>query len=161
MRFVGIWWPQKHRNFICVLVLSLHGRVDRYTSHHNKHLFIATEKKQMKTKSLLGSILASSLVIPASGQVSFGVTIGAPPPPLRYEAPPPMPGPGYVWVDGYWVPEGGRWVWRHGEWRRPPYAGAYWAHPHYDHYPDGWHVHDGYWSHDDHSDHYWDRHPHH
>ena len=118
-------------------------------------------EKKMKTKWLLGCVLASSLAIPAFGQVSFGVTIGAPPPPLRYEAPPPVPGPGYVWVDGYWVPEGGRWVWRHGEWQRPPYAGAYWAHPHYDHYPDGWHVHEGYWSKEDRNNHYWDNHPHH
>jgi hypothetical protein len=61
----------------------------------------------MKTKWLLGSVLALSFAIPASGQVSFGVTIGAPPPPLRYEVPPPMPAPGYVWVDGYWVPRVG------------------------------------------------------
>jgi hypothetical protein len=115
----------------------------------------------MKTKWVLGSILASSFAIPVFGQVSFGVTIGTPPPPYRYEAPPPVPGPRYVWVNGYWVPEHGRWVWRHGEWRRPPYDGAYWAHPHYDHYPDGWHVHDGYWSNEDRSNHYWDNHPHH
>jgi hypothetical protein len=116
----------------------------------------------MKKTWLLGSLLASALAIPtlAHAQVSFGVRIGAPPPPLRYEAPPPMPGQGYVWVDGYWVPEGGRWVWRRGAWQHPPYAGAYWAHPHYDHYPDGWHVHEGYWSHEDRGDHYWDHHPH-
>jgi hypothetical protein len=115
----------------------------------------------MKTKWVLGSILASSFSIPVLAQVSFGVTIGEPPPPYRYEARPHIPGPGYVWVDGYWVPEHGRWVWRQGRWERPPYAGAYYAHPHYDHYSDGWHVHDGYWSHDDHSNHYWDNHPHH
>jgi WXXGXW repeat (2 copies) len=44
----------------------------------------------------------------------------SPPPPFRYEAPPPIPGPGYIWVDGYWVPEGGRGVWKHGAWVRPP-----------------------------------------
>jgi hypothetical protein len=114
----------------------------------------------MKTKWLYGGLLASALSLPAFGQVSFGVTIGTPPPPLRYEAPPPMPSAGYVWVDGYWVPEEGRWVWHHGEWRRPPYSGAYWAHPHYDHYEDGWHVHDGYWTHEDHDNHYWDHHKH-
>jgi hypothetical protein len=43
----------------------------------------------MKIKWLYGGLLASALSLPAFGQVSFGVTIGAPPPPLRYEAPPP------------------------------------------------------------------------
>lgn len=115
----------------------------------------------MKTKWLYGSLLASALSLPAFGQVSFDVNIGAPPPPLRYDVPPPVPGPGYVWVDGYWVIEGDRWVWHPGAWQRPPYPGAYWSHPHYDHYPDGWHVHEGYWSHEDHRDHYWDHHGHH
>lgn len=123
-------------------------------------LLSSTGDEQMKAKWLFGGLLATALTIPALGQVSFGVTIGTPPPPYRYEAPPPIPGPGYVWIDGYWVPEGGRWVWHHGDWRRPPYAGAYWSHPHYDHYPDGWHVHEGHWDHEDHNEHYWDNHPH-
>ena len=114
----------------------------------------------MKTKWLYGGLLATAISLPAVGQVSFDVHIGEPPPPLRYEVPPPIPAPGYVWTDGYWVIEGNRWVWRHGEWQRPPYNGAYWTHPHYDHYPDGWHVHEGHWDHDDHSDHYWDHHKH-
>ena len=112
----------------------------------------------MKAKWVFGGLLATALCIPSFGQVSFGVTIGEPPPPLRYEVPPTMPAPGYVWTDGYWFIDGGRWVWHHGEWERPPYSGAYWAHPHYDHYPDGWHVHQGYWTHEDHGDHYWDHH---
>ena len=45
-----------------------------------------------------------------------------------------MPGPGYAWVDGYWNWGGDRYVWVPGVWRRPPYAGGYWTHPHYDHY---------------------------
>jgi len=110
----------------------------------------------MKARWLYGSILASALLIPASipvfGQVS--VIIGTPPPPIRYEVRPPMPGNGYMWVDGYWAVRGRHYVWVPGLWQRPPYAGAYWSHPHYDHYPEGWRIHEGYWDHEDHGDHY-------
>ena len=60
----------------------------------------------------------------AEAQVSFGIRIGAPPPPLRYEARPPAPGPGFAWVDGYYEPFNGNYRWHPGYWNRPPYAGA-------------------------------------
>ena len=105
-------------------------------------------------------VAALALVPVAHGQVSFGVRIGTPPPPLRYEVRPAMPGPGYAWNEGYWEPYQGRYRWHAGVWAQPPYAGGTYVHPHYDHYPDGWHMHEGYWSHEDHDNHYWDNHPH-
>jgi hypothetical protein len=111
----------------------------------------------MKTKWIAGLILAASLTAPAFSQV--GIYIGHPPPPLRYEARGIAPGPGYVWGDGFWAWEGGRYAWHHGEWRRPPYAGAYWEHPHYDHYDRGWAFHEGHWDHEDHGYHHdWGHH---
>jgi WXXGXW repeat (2 copies) len=92
-----------------------------------------TGENDMKTKWIASLILGSALTAPAFAAV--GVYIGVAPPPLRYEVRPALPGPGYVWVDGYWNWAGGRYVWVPGVWRRPPFAGAYWSHPHYDHYP--------------------------
>lgn len=106
-------------------------------------------------RMMFGAVLASCVVIPATAQVSIGVVIGrTTPPPLRYEVRPRVPGPGYVWVDGYWNWTRGRYVWVPGVWQRPPYAGAYWSHGHWDRYPDGWHYHQGHWDHEDHEDHY-------
>jgi hypothetical protein len=124
----------------------------------SKFLVVQMETKTMKAKWLYGGVLASAIAIPAFGQIS--VSIGTPPPPVRYEVRPAMPSPGYVWVDGYWGANGGRYVWVPGVWRRPPYAGAYWSHPHYDHYNDGWHMHEGHWDHEDHGDHHEDHHGH-
>ena len=105
------------------------------------------------------ALLTFSLATPAAhAQVSFGVRIGTPPPPLRYEARPVAPGPGYAWVDGFYEPFNGRYRWHPGYWNRAPYEGAYYVHPHWDHYPDGWHQHEGYWAHEDHDPHYWDNH---
>ncbi|MGO4211575.1 YXWGXW repeat-containing protein [Terriglobus sp. 2YAB30_2] len=113
----------------------------------------------MKTKWLAAVVFAGALAAPGNAQVGIGVTIGTPPPPLRYEVAPPTPGPDYLWVDGYWSVSGRRYVWVPGHWERRPYAGAYYTHPHYDHYPEGWRLHEGHWDREDHGDHHdWHRH---
>jgi YXWGXW repeat-containing protein len=91
----------------------------------------------------------------ASAQVSIGISIGPPPPPLAvYVA--PQPGPEFVWVDGYWYPQGSHYRWHAGYWTRPPYVGAYWVEP----YHDGRRFVAGYWAGDrgrfEH-DHHWDK----
>jgi len=99
--------------------------------------------------NLIGVMLfATALTISASAQV--GIYIGGAPPPLRYEERSAMPGPGYAWVDGYWSPNGHHYRWVAGRWDRPPYEGAYWNHPHYDHYQQGWQLHEGHWDHENH-----------
>ena len=56
----------------------------------------------------------------------------APPPIPSYAYQrPPMPAPGYYWVDGYWNFVGGRYSWVAGYWMVPPYAGGYWIAPRY------------------------------
>lgn len=103
----------------------------------------------MKAKWFFGGILAaaSALSAPAFGQVSVGVgvTIGTPPPPIRYEAPPPMPAVGYQWVPGYWAPVSGHYVWYPGRWNRPPYYGAAWRPAHWEHEGPHWRYYEGGW----------------
>lgn len=77
----------------------------------------------------------------AFGQVSFGVSIGPPPPPRVVRVLPPSPGPEFVWVDGYWYPVGHRYRWHAGYWSRPYYAGARWVAPRYE----GQRFYGGYW----------------
>jgi YXWGXW repeat-containing protein len=105
----------------------------------------------MKSSWVLGLLLGIVFAVPASAQV--GVYIGSAPPPLRFEARGAMPGPGYAWVDGYWAPHGRHYAWVSGRWDHPPYEGAYWNHPHYDHYRQGWQLHEGHWDHEDHNNH--------
>jgi hypothetical protein len=110
----------------------------------------------MNIKWITGAVVAVALTVPAFSQI--GIYIGHTPPPLRVEVRPAMPGPGYAWVDGYWGNQGGRYVWVAGRWNQPPYPGATWNHPHYDHYRQGWQYHEGHWDgppqdrHDDHHD---------
>jgi hypothetical protein len=61
-----------------------------------------------------------------------GIYAPAPPPIPRYAYNrPPMPGPDYRWVDGYWNYARPRYLWVKGYWARPPYAGGYWVAPRY------------------------------
>jgi hypothetical protein len=102
----------------------------------------------MRSKWLYGLLLSAAFTVPTFAQVS--VYIGSPPPALRYERRGDAPGPGYSWVEGYWAPHGRRYAWVGGHWAQPPYSGGYWNHPHYDHYQQGWQLHEGHWDHEDH-----------
>jgi hypothetical protein len=59
----------------------------------------------MKKKILAGLLLAGSTMF-AAPRVSFGIGIGVPAPvvvaPPIVAAVPPCPGPGYVFLNGYW-----------------------------------------------------------
>lgn len=106
-------------------------------------------KKQLFALVMLaaGSALAAD--------ISIGIQIGAPPPP-RVVVQPAMPGPGFIWIQGYWYPVEGHYRWHEGYWSRPPYEGAIWVGPHHD----GARYFAGYWDgphgHYEH-DHRWDR----
>lgn len=108
----------------------------------------------MKMKMLAVVLFAAASVL--SGQVSIGVRIGPPPAPRLVRVRPVSPGPGFLWVDGYWYPVGGHYRWHDGYWTRPAYSGARWMAPRHD----GQRFYEGYWEGDrgrrDH-DHRWDR----
>ena len=107
----------------------------------------------MKTKLITLLLLAAGAML---GQVSIGIRIGPPPPPLVVRVVPTRPGPEFVWVDGYWFPQGNHYRWHAGYWTRPAYAGAIWVRPHHD----GELFYNGYWDGDrgrrEH-EHHWDR----
>jgi hypothetical protein len=62
----------------------------------------------MKTKILAGLLLAGSTMF-AAPRFGFGINIGVPAPVVA--AVPPCPGPGYVFINGYWQLPAGRVVW--------------------------------------------------
>ena len=80
-------------------------------------------KKLLLTRAvLLGTFLTGC----AGGGYYTSVRVGPPPPP-RYGVMGYAPGSGYVWTEGFWDLNGGRWAWRPGVWRRPPRARAVWV----------------------------------
>jgi hypothetical protein len=81
----------------------------------------------MKTKLAALLLMAGGAVL-AEPRVAIGIQIGGPAPVVVNGYRPPYPGPGYVWVEGYYDPYGD---WIDGYWSLPPYTGAYWVAPRY------------------------------
>ena len=93
---------------------------------------------------LIAVMLMAGGALFAETHVAIGVSIGRPAPvvvPVPVPANayrPPCPGPGYVWVGGYYDEFGN---WYGGYWTLPPHAGAYWVAPRFT----GGHFYAGYW----------------
>jgi len=94
----------------------------------------------MKTRLLATALLLGSLTAACAqpgyrgyyrGGYYGGYYAPPPPPPRVYYSRVPAPGPGYLWIDGYWNYNGGRYGWVNGYWGRPPYRGARWVAPRY------------------------------
>ena len=110
--------------------------------------------KTLRVLAISAVLLA--LASTARAQVTFDVHFGRPIPPPRAYVVPAQPGPGYIWVEGYWYPVGSRYVWHNGYWTRPPYEGAYWVAPYHErgqYFAGRWEGHRG----DVYHDHRWDR----
>jgi hypothetical protein len=98
--------------------------------------------KSLMAALLLGtSLFAATACAGASGRVY--VRTG--PPPLRREAVLVSPGPGYVWVPGYYRYDRSGYVWVGGRYERPPRARARWVAGHWQHDRRGWFFVDGHW----------------
>ena len=97
--------------------------------------------------SMLSTLIAGCIVTaepPHRYYVGPVVDI-APPPPLVEEYG-PAPGPGFVWIGGYWGWAGGRHEWVRGHWERGR-AGERWVPHRWVHERDGWHMSQGHWEH--------------
>jgi hypothetical protein len=82
---------------------------------------------------VLAALLADCIVYP---------TIG--PPALRAEAAIGRPGPGYVWISGYWTWSGGGYRWHSGYWARAR-RGRAWVDGRWEQRGQRWAWHKGYW----------------
>src|SRR4051812_17070665 len=103
--------------------------MDPILHHPGAKAAMSREEPKMK-KFLL--ITAFALTTSLYGQVNLGIRIGPPPRPRVVRVRPASPGPGYVWIDGYWYADRGRYRWHEGYWSRPPYEGSTWVGPRYE-----------------------------
>jgi len=74
------------------------------------------------------------------------ISVDVPPPPLPIYEQPPIPGPGYIWVPGYWAwSDDFSYYWVPGTWVLAPEPGLLWT-PAYWAWNDGMYVFcPGYW----------------
>jgi len=94
-------------------------------------------------RGLTAALLLATLPLAADAGVFVSINIA--PPVLPVYAPPPVPGPGYLWTPGYWAWADGGYYWVPGTWVLAPAPGLLWT-PGYWGFADGiylWHA--GYW----------------
>src|SRR5215471_3133551 len=87
----------------------------------------------MKRAFWLVPVLALSSIVGCAAGGAYYVT-SPPPPPAVVGVVGYAPGPGYVWIDGFWDWRG-RYVWVPGYWGRRPHPHAIWVpgRAHYEH----------------------------
>jgi hypothetical protein len=98
----------------------------------------------MKRTSLL-AILSFALLFLAACAEGVAYYSSAPPPPPRAEVFGVAPGPGYVWINGYWGWSGGTHTWIEGRWERPPRPHAVWVAPSWERRQNRYRFHQGHW----------------
>jgi hypothetical protein len=92
-------------------------------------------------------LTAGTAALPEPAAAGVFVSVNIAPPPLPVYVQPVIPGPGYIWVPGYWAydDDDGDYYWVPGTWVLPPFAGALWT-PGYWGWNEGVYVfHVGYW----------------
>ena|SRR5579864_9840205 len=98
--------------------------------------------RPLMTALVIGVSLAAATACAAPhGRVYVRV---GPPVPI-VEARVIAPGPGYVWVPGYYAWERGAYVWVGGRYVLPPRPRAVWIAPHWERERRGWYFVEGHW----------------
>ena len=91
------------------------------------------------------AVMIAGLSLAACGEGTGYYYANTPPPPLRREVVGVAPGPGYVWINGYWGSRGNGYAWVPGYYSRPPRAHAVWVAPRWDRDHGRYHFREGHW----------------
>jgi YXWGXW repeat-containing protein len=96
-------------------------------------------------RSLFFALFLLCLSAASHAQVSIGISVGYPPPPLPVYEQPLCPEEGYIWTPGYWAWDGDDYFWVPGTWVSAPEPGFFWTPAYW-----GWSgavfvFHEGYW----------------
>jgi len=97
---------------------------------------------------ILGAAPVGGFVAPAQAQVVIAISAAIAPPLLPIYSQPPIPGPSYLWIPGYWAWDGTEYYWVPGYWALPPAADLLWtpAHWAWNDVNDDYVFYAGYWA---------------
>lgn len=95
-----------------------------------------------KHPGLLALMIGGLSLAACEGGYAYYAPVAPPPP--RVETFGVAPGPGYVWINGYWNYRSGGYTWIPGRWARTP-RGRHWEEGRWEHHGNGWTYHQGHW----------------
>lgn len=104
-----------------------------------------TMKRHLRICLVIATLCASSACV-VRGHAVYTVDTAPPPPRATIVV---QPRAGYVWIEGNWQYERGRWVWHEGYWVRER-AGQIWVPGAWIQVGARWHWREGRWQHHDH-----------
>src|SRR5581483_2184509 len=96
---------------------------------HSATAFLAIGGSSKMRRSILALTLAAGFSLTACAGSYGYYYANTPPPPVRAEVVGVAPGPGYVWVNGYWGWRGNAYAWVPGYYAHPPRPHAVWVAP--------------------------------
>ena len=99
----------------------------------------------MKRWMLFGVVAATLTTVACGGPGHVAIYARTAPPPIRVESYGPAPGPGYVWINGYWGYRANDYTWIGGRWERPPRGRHRWEVGRWEHRGDRYQWRDGRW----------------
>jgi hypothetical protein len=99
----------------------------------------------MLAKMLRISVVSLGFAVLLACAPHYAYAPGPPPPPVAVGVVGLRPGPGYIWIDGYWRWGGSRHYWVGGRWERPPRQRAVWVPGYWARHPRGYAWRPGYW----------------
>ena len=100
-------------------------------------------RRTVAALAIVASLAVGAACLPFPPHGVVVIALGPPPP--RWEPMGPPPGPGYVWVSGYWAWRSRDFFWVGGQWRPIPPGHRYWVPGHWVHTRRGWYFVEGYW----------------
>lgn len=117
-----------------------------HTVYHLSSADIIDLRDSGVTDKVVNYMISTPSTVGASAEPPPGTATYIPqsPPPPPVEPVVVAPAPGYVWVGGEWVWNGG-WFWVGGHWAYPPYPHAVWIGGRVWHDGHGWHNEHGHW----------------
>jgi WXXGXW repeat (2 copies) len=103
-------------------------------------------KTPLATLLMATSLAIGTFVSPTPAVAQIDLTVMVAPPPLPVYEQPPIPGPGYLWLPGYWSYGPYGYFWVPGTWMEPPAVGLLWT-PGFWGWSSGFYVwNPGYWA---------------
>ncbi|MEO8050646.1 MAG: hypothetical protein ABI833_09545 [Acidobacteriota bacterium] len=102
-------------------------------------------KSGIKNWALLGLAAGALTAVGCGGPGHIGIYATTAPPPIRVETYGASPGPGYLWINGYWGYRGNNYVWTPGRWDRPPRGRRRWEDGRWQHRGNRYVWRDGRW----------------
>jgi hypothetical protein len=117
----------------------------RYFNRYPANYILSHFRLKIMKNAIRSGLLAGLLLMAATSLDAQIIVNVMPSRPTVVVTKPPIPGPGYIWIDEDWAPQGKKYKWKGGYWSAPPRKGAAYNKGYWKQNKKGWHWVPGKW----------------